>query len=69
MRTITGFFLDDNEKQFDVEISYEIRPLLWMPVVGDISHKVIGDAEIHEDILEDYVKNIIRLNEGVVDFV
>lgn len=69
MKTITGFILDDNEKQFDVEISYEIRPLLWMPVVAEVSHKVIGNAEIPDDILRDYVKSIIRLNEGAVEFV
>lgn len=69
MKTITGFFLDDNEKQFDVEISYRVKNLAWESKVTDISHKVIGNAEIPDDILKDYVKNIIRLNEGVVDFV
>lgn len=69
MKTITGFILDDNEKQFDVEISYRVKNLAWESKVADVTHKVIGDAEIPDDILRDYVKNIIRLNEGAVEFV
>lgn len=63
---IDSRIIDDLEREFPVEITYESRGCR----VANIDYNLCPDARISKDDLKEIIKDIIREEEnGIVDFI